>query len=245
MTSFDGLQVPVNVYVPAHANGRIPAILWLHGGPDQSTSIEWDPWTRVFAAVGYAVLEPNIRGSTGFGRAYARADDHEKRWDALRDLAAVNAWARVQPWCDGDRLVITGGSMGGYYTLLALAHQPDLWRAGVDLAGPSDLRLMVGKHTAPRNIQEFGDPDTQGKLLDELSPINAVDRIRAPLFVYQGAQDDRAPRIHADRVVEALHRRGAAVEYMLALDEGHTMARRKNQIEYLTRVLAFLDRSFR
>ncbi|HET9627841.1 MAG TPA: prolyl oligopeptidase family serine peptidase [Kofleriaceae bacterium] len=240
--SFDGLEVPVNVYVPRQAAGRVPAILWLHGGPDQSTSIEWDPTNRVLAAAGYAVLEPNIRGSTGFGRAYASADDHEKRWNALRDLAAVHAWARAQPWCNGD-LVVTGGSMGGYYTLMALAHQPDLWRAGVDLAGPSDLRLMVDATSAPRNFEEFGDPATQGDLLDALSPIRAVDHIRAPLFVYQGEQDHRAPRVHADRVVAALRKRGAPVEYMLVADEGHTMARRANQVAYLTRVLAFLARS--
>lgn len=244
VASFDGLQVPVNVYRPRNARGRVPAILWLHGGPDQSTPVEWDPWTRIYAAAGYAVLEPNIRGSTGFGRAYARADDFEKRWDALRDIAAVNQWARAQPWCDGDRLVVTGGSMGGYYTLMALAHQPALWRAGIDLAGPSDLRDMV-EHGAPRNLREFGDPATQGKLLDELSPIHALDHIRAPLFVYQGVLDDRVPQRAADQVVAALRRRGATVEYMLVPDEGHTVARRANQIEYLRRVLAFLQRSFR
>jgi len=239
--------VPVNVYVPANATSRIPAIVWLHGGPDASTPVEWDAWTRLFAAAGYAVLEPNIRGSTGFGRAYARADDRGKRWDALRDLAAVNAWARAQPWCDGDRIVIAGCSFGGYYTLMALAHQPELWRAGMDLAGPSDLYAMLTHRTdsPKRYVEEIGDPVADKQLIEELSPIHAVDRIRAPLLVYQGANDSRVSRSHADAIVAALRKRGVPVDYMLAGDEGHSVARRANQVELLTRMLKFLQTSVR
>ncbi|HTR54604.1 MAG TPA: prolyl oligopeptidase family serine peptidase [Kofleriaceae bacterium] len=239
--SFDGLVVPVNVYVPAGATTRMPTMVWLHGGPDASTSIEWNAWNRIFAAAGVVVLEPNIRGSTGFGRAYARADDREKRWDALRDLAAINAWARAQPWCDPQQIVIAGASFGGYYTLMALAHQPDLWSAGVDLAGPSDLHTLLTAHAMPeRYVAEVGDPVADAKLIADLSPIHDVARVVAPLFVYQGANDDRVPRVHADTIVAALRARGVRVDYMLAGDEGHSVARRANEIELLGRLLVFI-----
>jgi dipeptidyl aminopeptidase/acylaminoacyl peptidase len=244
--AFDGLTVPVNVYLPEGWTHRMPVLVWLHGGPDASTPLEWNAWNRVFTASGYAVLEPNIRGSTGFGRAYARADDREKRVDAMRDIASVNAWARTQPWCDPDRLVIAGASFGGYYTLMALTHQPALWRAGMDLVGPSDLATMLaGGARARRYVQELGDPVADAKLLAELSPINAVDRVVAPLLVYQGANDAHVPRAHSDRMVRALRERGILVEYMLAGDEGHSVARKDNEVELLTRMLRFLGDTLR
>jgi dipeptidyl aminopeptidase/acylaminoacyl peptidase len=242
VVAFDGLAIPTNVYLPAHWTERMPVLVSLHGGPDASTPLQWNAWTRVFTASGYVVLEPNIRGSTGFGRAYARADDREKRFDALRDIASVNAWARTQPWCDPKRLVITGASFGGYYTLMALSHQPTLWSAGMDLVGPSELASMLTGGGIPRRyVQELGDPVADAKLLADLSPIHSVDRIVAPLFVYQGANDGRVPRANSDRIVRALRERGVPVEYMLATNEGHSVARVDNEVELLARMLRFLD----
>jgi dipeptidyl aminopeptidase/acylaminoacyl peptidase len=244
--SFDGLTVPVNVYLPAGRTARMPVLVWLHGGPDASTPLGWNAWNRLFTASGYAVLEPNIRGSTGFGRAYARGDDREKRFDALRDLERVNRWARAQPWCDPTRIVIAGGSFGGYYTLMGLTHQPTLWRAGIDLAGPSDLAaVLTSGSMARRYVQELGDPVADAKLIAELSPIHTVDRVVAPLLVYQGQNDAHVPRAHADVIVAALRRRGIPVDYMLAGDEGHTVARRDNEVELLTRMLRFLSAALR
>lgn len=241
----DGLRIPVNVYLPAAA-GRRPVMVWLHGGPDASSGLAWNAWNRVFTAAGYAVLEPNIRGSTGFGHAYAHADDRAGRHAALRDIEQVNAWARAQPWCDPDRLVIAGASFGGYYALMALAHQPTRWRAGVDLVGPSDLALMLSAGgLARRYAQELGDPVADAALLAALSPIHAIDRVVAPLFVYQGANDGHVPRVHADRVVHALRARGRVVEYLVASDEGHSVARRDNEVALLSRMLRFLADALR
>ena len=238
----DGLAIPTNTYVPVHAPAaRLPVIVWLHGGPDASTALEWNAWNRIFTAAGYVVVEPNIRGSTGFGRDYARADDGAKRWDALRDLESVNRWLRLQPWCDAERIAIAGGSFGGYYTLLALAHQPTLWWAGVDLAGPSNL-LAAGWAKSRRYVAELGDPSDPAvaQLLVDLSPIHAVGAVIAPLFVYQGKNDAHVPLEHAEQIVQALRARGIRVDYMLAGDEGHTVARRANERELLGRILGFL-----
>jgi dipeptidyl aminopeptidase/acylaminoacyl peptidase len=137
-------------------------------------------------------------------------------------------------------MVISGGSFGGYVTLMALENQPTLWRAGVDLAGPSDLVSLIDGHTPMRYIQEIGDPVKDRPLLASLSPIHAVDKIRAPLFVYQGANDQHVRRDQADSIVRALRERGIPVEYMVPTDEGHTVARRANEVELYTRVLRFL-----
>ncbi len=142
--------------------------------------------------------------------------------------------------------MIGGGSFGGYYTLMALAHQPELWAAGLDLAGPSDLRAMMTRHRDPpkgRYIEELGDSVADAAMIDSLSPIHAVDHIRAPLFVYQGANDARVLRSQADTIVAALRARRVHVEYMLASDEGHSVARRANEVEMLARMLEFLRTS--
>jgi dipeptidyl aminopeptidase/acylaminoacyl peptidase len=241
--AFDGQSIPVNVYLPRGAQGRVPTIVMFHGGPDQSSAFEWTPVTQIFTSFGFAVIEPNIRGSTGFGRAWEMGDDRERRVDAMKDVASVNAWARAQPWCAGDKLVVAGGSYGGYVVLMALSRQPELWAAGVDLAGITDLTTFVeADASARRYLTEFGDPRTpEGKqLLADFSPLADVDQIVDPLFVYQGQNDDRVPRDQADAMVAALRKRGRTVEYMVAPDEGHTLSRRANQLEFYSRVLRFL-----
>jgi dipeptidyl aminopeptidase/acylaminoacyl peptidase len=240
----DGLTIPINLYLPkARGSAKLPTIVLVHGGPSASARIGWAPNTLFFVSQGYAVVEPNIRGSTGFGRAYEMADNKEKRLDALKDLETVNRWARSQSWCDGDRMIITGGSYGGYMTLMALTRQPALWRAGVDMVGVSSLTTLM-KTTAGtiRSVltDEFGDPEREGDLLARLSPLADADKIVAPLFVYQGQNDPRVPRSEADQIVRALRARNVDVEYMVASNEGHSLDRRENRIAYLARVTRFL-----
>src|SRR5262249_21692966 len=139
--AFDGLTIPTNLYLPEGAAAKLPTVVLIHGGPSGAAEVSFDAEVRVLAGMGFAVVEPNIRGSSGFGLAYEQADDREKRGDALKDVESVNAWARAQPWCDG-RLAIMGTSYGGYMTLLALTRQPALWQAGVDASGMSDLKTM-------------------------------------------------------------------------------------------------------
>jgi dipeptidyl aminopeptidase/acylaminoacyl peptidase len=234
--------VPVNLYLPSGAPARLPTVVLIHGGPTSSAYVSFNPEVRVLVSMGFAVVQPNIRGSSGFGIAYEMADDREKRGDALRDVGTVNAWARAQPWCDG-RLVIMGTSYGGYMTLLALTRQPGIWQAGVDNSGMSDLKTM--EELEDQTIRaydetEFGMLGRDNALLAEWSPLKDMTRIAAPVFIYQGVNDPVTPREQADRMVRALRERKVPVEYMLVADEGHGVVRRENRITYLARVVRFL-----
>jgi dipeptidyl aminopeptidase/acylaminoacyl peptidase len=249
MKSFDGLPIAINRYLPQAAAGKpLPTVVIFHGGPATSYAVRWNPYARFFVSLGYAVLEPNVRGSSGFGRAFEQADNLEKRADWLKDLESVNAWTKSQPWCDKDRVVVWGQSYGGYTTLMALTRQPSLWRAGVDLYGPADLRsLLLHTDQTIRSIfvKEFGDVDKDAALLDAWSPIHDVDKVVAPLFVYAGQNDPRVPRAESDAIVMALRARSVPVEYMVAQNEGHTVDRRETKIELLTRTARFLEDALR
>lgn len=243
LTAFDGGTLPVNLYLPDGARGRLPTLVLVHGGPTGNAKIEWSPTIGFWTAMGFAVIAPNIRGSSGFGIAYEEADDREHRIDAVRDIETVNRWARAQPWCDGDRLVIGGISYGGYMALLALTRQPDLWRAGIDGSGMSNLVTM--EQLEDQTVRAFDDTEfgALGKddaLLVAWSPITQVDRIVAPVFVYQGVRDPVTPQHEADQIVAALRRRRVPVEYMLIANEGHGVTRRENIIAYLARSYRFL-----
>jgi dipeptidyl aminopeptidase/acylaminoacyl peptidase len=155
----------------------------------------------------------------------------------------VNAWARAQPWCDPDRMVIGGGSYGGYMTLLALTRQPTLWRAGIDGSGMSDLRTMEqleDQMLRTYDETEFGVLGKDDALLAAWSPLLDVDKIVAPVFIYQGKNDPITPQHEADQMVVALRRRQVPVEYMLLADEGHGLVRRDNLIAYLARSYRFV-----
>jgi dipeptidyl aminopeptidase/acylaminoacyl peptidase len=246
--AFDGLTIPINVYLPKQRTAKLPTIVIFHGGPATSYAIRWNAYARFFLSLGYAVLEPNVRGSSGFGRAYEMADNREKRADWLKDLETVNAWTKSQSWCDPDRVVVWGQSYGGYTTLMALTRQPTLWRAGVDLYGVADLKEFLRTTDAAIRagfVAEFGDLDKDGPLLDEFSPMRDRDKIVAPLFVYAGQNDPRVPRSESDAIVRALRERGVPVEYMVAANEGHTVDRRETKIELLTRTARFLEDALR
>ncbi|HEY2509583.1 MAG TPA: prolyl oligopeptidase family serine peptidase [Polyangiaceae bacterium] len=243
--AFDGLTIPINRYLPKlAAQKKLPTVVIFHGGPSTSYAVRWNPYARFFLSLGYAVLEPNVRGSSGFGRAYEMADNREKRADWLKDLESVNAWVRAQPWADPDRVIVWGQSYGGYTTLMAMTRQPNLWRAGVDLYGPADMKAFLKTTDAAIRsffVAEFGDVEKDGDLLDKFSPMRDVGEIKRPLFVYSGQNDPRVPRSESDTIVKALRTRGVPVEYMVAANEGHTVDRRTTKIELLTRTARFLE----
>ncbi|MCP3140332.1 S9 family peptidase [Pyxidicoccus xibeiensis] len=240
----DGLQLPVNVFLPKKRAGKLPVIVSYHGGPSGNSKIKWSPSIAFFLSQGYAWVEPNVRGSSGFGRAFEEGDNGPARLAAFKDIEATGRWAASQPWADPDRVIIYGGSYGGYTVLIGLTRMPDLWRAGVNLFGVADLKTFMATTSGfIREIflVEFGDPDKDAAFLASISPLKDADRIVDPLFVYAGANDPRVPRSESDLIVDALRARKVPVEYMVAENEGHSLARKENLIEFLARAARFLD----
>jgi dipeptidyl aminopeptidase/acylaminoacyl peptidase len=248
VTAHDGLKIPVHEFLPpvAKTGKKLPIIINYHGGPANVSRIRWNVGARFFTALGYVWVEPNVRGSTGYGRAYVMADDGAKRREALKDIESTGKWVAAQPWADKDRIVIYGGSYGGYTTLIGLTHYPSLWGAGIDLFGVvnwvSFMKTTSG-YIHDLFKTEIGDPEKERLLLEELSPIKDVEKIKAPLFVYAGANDPRVPRSEDDQIVKAVRTRGVLVEYMVAPNEGHSLARRQNQVEFYSRAARFLEKA--
>jgi dipeptidyl aminopeptidase/acylaminoacyl peptidase len=241
----DGLVIPVHTYLPKgrDATKSMPTIVNFHGGPAASSRIGWNWIARIFTSQGFAFVEPRMFGSTGFGRAYEMADNREKRANALKDVESINKWLRTQEWADPDKLVIYGGSYGGYIVLMGLTRQTGLWKAGVDIVGVANLfTFLKSTDQTIRSafVEEFGDLEKDAKLLEEFSPMRDKDKIQAPLFVYQGQNDPRVPRPESDQVVVSLRTRKVPVEYMVAPNEGHSLDRRENRVEFGTRVVRFL-----
>jgi dipeptidyl aminopeptidase/acylaminoacyl peptidase len=241
--SFDGLEVPVLVYGAAAAGGgKRPVIMSIHGGFPFASTSRFDPALALYVAEGYVVVEPNVRGSAGFGAAYERADDGAKKLDGVRDFRAVAEWIATQPWADAGRMAVMGGSAGGYYALLCLEHQPETWRAGVALVPLYDLPAALNGMDG--DLRQFLShelvPPSEPGILAAISPSTYVDRIRAPVFVYAAANDVRTPTAQIDLLVRALRDRGRPVEYMLAADEGHSAGAPQTRAELQARILRFL-----
>jgi dipeptidyl aminopeptidase/acylaminoacyl peptidase len=243
--AFDHTKIPVNVYLPAGTkDAKLPVIVSYHGGPAGSSAIRWSALTRFFLAQGYAWVEPNVRGSSGFGRAYEAGDNGPKRLDAFKDIETTGKWAASQPWADKDKVVVFGGSYGGYTVLVGLTRWPTLWRAGVDLFGVANLKTFMATTSGLIReifLVEFGDPDKDAAFLDSISPLRDADKIARPLFVYAGANDPRVPRTECDLIVKAMRAHKVPVEYMVAMNEGHSLAHRENQIELFSRAARFLE----
>lgn len=242
---FDGTVIPVHVYRQKGDKGtRRPVIVSYHGGPAGTSTIGWSPMAAFFVAQGYVWVEPNVRGSGGFGRAFEEADNGPRRLDAFKDIEASSRWAASQPWADKDRVVIYGGSYGGYTTLIGLTRFPELYRAGVNLFGVANLKtFMASTSGLIREVfhLEFGHPEKDAAFLDSISPLKDTGKIQDPLFVYAGANDPRVPRAESDLIVSAVRRSKVPVEYMVKDNEGHSLARRENQMEFYARMARFLQ----
>jgi dipeptidyl aminopeptidase/acylaminoacyl peptidase len=240
----DGRSIPAFLYLPPRAGARLPVIVSIHGGPEDQERPWFYAWYQYFVGRGYAVLAPNIRGSAGYGKSYLALDNGARRWDALADIAAAVAWLRARPDVDGRRIVAFGASYGGFAVLAMLAHHPDLFAAGVDFYGPSDLATFLGRTAEYRRGQraaEYGDPQRDAAFLAEISPVRHVDRITAPLLIVQGANDPIVPPAESEQLVELLRARGRTVRYLVFPDEGHGFVKQPNEIRAFEEMVAFLD----
>ena len=247
-TTSDGAprQVPAWFFQPrGRSDAPVPAILLVHGGPEGQTRPYFHPLIQYFLQRGYAVFAPNVRGSTGYGKAYSHLDDVEKRMDSVADLAYAAHWLQEQPGIDGDRLVVFGGSYGGFMVLSALCTYPDLWAAGVDIVGISSFATFLENTSDYRRAHreaEYGSLETDRDFLESISPINHVDKITAPLIVIHGANDPRVPLSEAEQLVAALAARGVSVEFIVFDDEGHGIAKLKNKLVAYPAIAGFLER---
>ncbi len=243
--SFDGLRVPLLVYRPREQESRPPVVVLIHGGPESQSVLSFHPVVQGLSLAGYAVVVPNVRGSTGYGRRYAALDDTTRRLDAVRDLEAVHGFLG-SAGLDATRAALWGGSYGGYMVLAGLAFQPDLWAAGVDIVGISNLVTFL-EGTSPyrraHREREYGSLEHDREFLSSASPLTHADRIRAPLMVIHGRNDPRVPVTEAEQLSRTLAGRGVRCELVVYEDEGHGLARLENRLDAYPRAVAFLDRA--
>jgi dipeptidyl aminopeptidase/acylaminoacyl peptidase len=243
--SFDGALIPAYYYRPA-TSARVPVIVSMHGGPEDQVRPWFNSLAQYYVQRGYGMLVPNVRGSTGFGKSYAAADNTTRRMTSVRDMEFANRWLRTKPNVDTDRIVVFGGSYGGFMSLAAMTMQPTLGAAGVDLYGIANFHSFLkntGAWRSRNRMAEYGDPAKDSAFLYEISPINHVSSIQRPLFVYQGANDPRVPASEAEQIVAAVKQKGIPVEYILLPDEGHGISKRENRIRVFTAIVDFLDRT--
>ncbi|MCS6986726.1 MAG: S9 family peptidase [Sphingomonadaceae bacterium] len=250
----DGLSLPSYLTLPAGTGERPPAplpmVLLVHGGPWARDRFGFDPYAQLFANRGYAVLQVNFRGSTGFGKAFVNAGNGEWAGRMHDDLIDAVAWAVRERIADPSRVAIMGGSYGGYATLVGLSFTPQTFACGVDIVGPSNLATLLATippywEAGRRQLAaRMADPDTpDGRAwLAERSPLNRADRIVRPLLIAQGANDPRVKQAESDQIVAALKARGIPVTYVLFPDEGHGFARPENNIAFLAIAENFLAR---
>jgi dipeptidyl aminopeptidase/acylaminoacyl peptidase len=249
LTARDGLRVEGTLWRPVLATGkrggqRVPTIIYPHGGPTWQSYRAFQPFKLLLAREGFAVLDIDFRGSTGYGRAFRRANHDEWGHADVQDLIDGAHWAREQPWSDG-RLAIFGGSYGGYMVLCALVEEPSLWRAGIDLYGDSEIAesFRHGDRLGRLDLHKMmGTPDdpARNEVYRRGSPVYRAERIEAPLLILHGRKDKRVVPLMTERMVEALEIEGKAYEVHWYDEEGHGWERRENRRGAFERILRFL-----
>jgi dipeptidyl aminopeptidase/acylaminoacyl peptidase len=220
------------------ANRKYPVIINIHGGPEAQSQPGFNPGIQFLTnELGVAVLVPNVRGSSGYGKSYLLLDNAEKREDSVKDIGALLDWIAQQPELDATRVGVTGGSYGGYMTLASLMHYGDRIRAGVEVVGISDFTtFLTNTESYRRDLRraEYGDErdPAMKAVFDRISPLKNAARIRTPLFVAQGRNDPRVPYTEAEQIVKAVRANGEPVWFLMFDDEGHGFRKKANSDFY-------------
>jgi dipeptidyl aminopeptidase/acylaminoacyl peptidase len=248
--SFDGTMIPAIYYLPqqATAENKVPAMVWVHGGPGGQTRQGFSSLVQYMVNQGYAVLAVNNRGSSGYGKTFYQMDDLNHGEKDLQDCVEGKNWLASQTEIDGGKIGIIGGSYGGYMTMAALTYTPEEFDVGVNLFGVTNwirtLKSIPPYWESQRKslYLELGDPFSADSVrLKRISPLFHTDKVTKPLIVLQGAQDPRVLQVESDEIVAGVRKNGVPVEYVLFEDEGHGFVKKENQIESYSRILKFLD----
>ncbi|QGS68063.1 alpha/beta fold hydrolase [Oceanobacillus sp. 143] len=223
--SFDGLQIPFFYYKPKPAAKKHPVVIYLHGGPESQSRASYNPLLQYLLSEGFAITTPNFRGSTGYGKTYTHLDDARKRMDALKDVISLVDLLKQDPDIDASKIAVLGGSYGGFLTLAAISHYPNLWAAAVDIVGMSSLRTFI-QTTSPwrkrlREI-EYGTVKQDADFFNQIDPLNHADKITAPLLVIHGVNDPRVPVGESEQIVNKLKQRGHPLPIIALKERGIT-----------------------
>ena len=248
--SFDGLEVPAILYKPhsAKTGTKVPALVWVHGGPGGQSRIGYRALIQYLVNHGYAILAVNNRGSSGYGKTFYALDDQNHGENDLQDCVWGKNWLEEQDYIDPDKIGIIGGSYGGFMTMAAMTFEPEVFKVGVNIYGVTNwirtLRSIPAWWESSRNqlYKEMGDPYSSDSIrLYNISPLFHAKKIKNPVMVLQGANDPRVLQIESDEIVKAAREGGAYVEYLLFEDAGHGFVKKQQQVEGYERILRFLN----
>lgn len=245
--TFDDVgTIPAFVYRP-RADGPHPVVVAIHGGPEGQYRPTFSAMFQMWVdKLGVAVIAPNVRGSAGYGKRYLALDNGRLREDSVRDIGALLDWIATQPDLDEKRVAVYGGSYGGYMVLASSVHYSERLAAAVDIVGISNfVTFLTNTRSYRRDLRRFEygderDPEMR-KFLEQISPLNQVEKIRIPLFVVQGQNDPRVPVTEAEQIVARVRDRGEPVWYMNALNEGHGYRRKENRDVFQQAVVQFFQ----
>jgi len=249
--SFDGMEIPSLLYKPRglKAGEKVPALLFIHGGPGGQTRLNYSPIIQHLVNHGYAILAVNNRGSSGYGKTFFAADDRKHGDEDLRDCVESKKFLATLPYINMDKVGIMGGSYGGYMTMAALAFTPEEFKVGVNLFGVTNwirtLKSIPSWWEAGRKglYVELGDPFTEDSVaLYNKSPLFHTDKITKPFIVLQGSNDPRVLQIESDEIVANARKNGVPVEYVIFPDEGHGFVKKENNIKASEEILKFVDK---
>lgn len=240
-------EIPAWVYKPA-GPGPHPVLINIHGGPEGQTqptfSVVYQQWA---GELGYAVIAPNVRGSTGYGKTYVALDNGMKREDSVRDIGALLDWIATQADLDAKRVVVIGGSYGGYMTLASMTHYNDRFRGAIDIVGISNFVTFLestAEYRRDLRRPEYGDErdPKMREFLQKISPLSNVGKINKPMLIVQGQNDPRVPVTESEQMVAKIRANGGEVWYLVGLNEGHGFAKRDNVDYYQWAVALFLEK---
>ena len=239
--------IPAFYYRPANVpkGKKLPVVISIHGGPESQALPTFSPNAQYLAnELGVALLVPNVRGSSGYGKTWLALDNAEKREDSVKDIGALLDWIAQQPELDASRVGVQGGSYGGYMVLAALMHYGDRIKAGVDIVGISHFgTFLENTESYRRDLRraEYGDERTpeMKAVFDRISPLNHASKITSRLFVAQGKNDPRVPYTEAEQIVKAVRGNGQPVWYLLYADEGHGFQKKSNNDYYGAATILF------
>lgn len=241
----DGLPLTGWLYTPPDADAPFPTVFSFHGGPEGQEQPRFRYDYQALLSRGIAVFAPNVRGSSGFGKRFVNLDNGALRFDAIQDIASTVGHLLEARIAAAGQLGIMGGSYGGYMTMAGLAAFPELFAAGVNLYGVVNFKTFF-ERTEPWMASiskiEYGDPATEGDLLEALSPIHKLERVAAPTLVLHGANDTNVPVYEAEQVVEELSRRDVPVEYILFPDEGHGFRKERNRLRSASAIVEWFTK---